>query len=339
MIDSNNTESSACTIALAADDNFFPHMGTLIVSILENRKKNRFFEFYVLDGGISHKNRMLLQQCVLSYKNTAINHINTKSALKKCMVRKPFTQDSYSRLLLDTLLPNHEKVLYLDSDMIVEECISSLYDINVDSVSIAAVFDYIMHYFCRIKTRSTKETGGIEARDYLMNCLDMGDAWKYYFQSGTLLFNLKKIREKKLFPQMIEKSKIYPYWYIDQDLLNQYLYDDVLLLDARWNVVNMPQKVIDGLSFKMQNEIQQAMHQPSIIHFAGWTGKPWNNPEARFSDRYWEYLQKTPWLNQVKKPTHLLKMDKNGNFFLRFFKRFSESIRKRYLHKDFYRSP
>jgi lipopolysaccharide biosynthesis glycosyltransferase len=331
MIIGHDITASACTIALAANDQFCPHMGALIVSILENRKKNRFFEFYILDGGISPKNKNLLQQCVLSYQNTSIDHIDTKSGVRKCKVRKPFSADSYSRLLLDQLLPNHDKVLYLDSDMIVEECISSLYDTDVNSVSVAAVFDYIMHYFCRIKTKSTKETGGIEAQDYLMKCLGMGDNWRHYFQSGTLLINLKKLRENQLLPEMIQKSQNYPYWYVDQDLLNQYLHDDVLWLDNRWNVVNMPEKVINGLPFHMQDEIRQAMKQPRIIHYAGWRGKPWNNPEARFSDRYWEYLKKTPWRNDVEKPTYLRKRERNGNAILRFMKRFYHSARKRLL--------
>lgn len=334
------TQLPICTIALPSNNVFVPHMAAMMCSILENRKQERFIEFIVLDGGITLRNRELLKETIEKYPHVSVRHLDLEHELKDCIVREPFTKDTFSRLLLDALLPDCDKILYMDTDMIVEDDITVLFDTDVSDVSVAVVFDYVMHAFCTLEIKSSRETGALPSRQYLMNYLGMGENWDRYFQAGTILLNLKKIRETKVFPIMLEKLQSNIYWFLDQDVMNQHFNNDLKFIDPKWNVMNAPEHMIACLPENKQLELRTAMNAPSVIHFAGHEAKPWNNPYALFAEIYWKYLKMTPWYELVQYEMVMKKMPdchaelqsmltKNENGVKRFFKRLKRSIKKR----------
>ena len=286
-----------CTIALACDNRFCEHMAVVICSILENRKAPYFIEFYILDGGIDEKNKKILINYIDNFKYVSINFLNMVGKIDDFQTHLHFSKDTFSRLFLHEMLPRHDKVIYLDSDVIVLEDIINLFDKEIGNFYLAAVFDYIVHSFCLSDILSSPPMK-LPAKRYLESYLGLGDNWINYFQAGVLILNLNKLRETNVLSDAANDLKSREYWFVDQDILNIYCNNSYLSLDPEWNVVTIDEKIISKLPENMRMELVQSQNKPSIIHYAGAT-KPWNNPNAKFARYYWYYRVKSPFHKPV----------------------------------------
>ena len=112
---------------------------------------------------------------------------------------------AYFRILISDLVPEYDKCIYLDCDLIVYGDLKELYDIELDDNYLAGVRD------CHIMEDTLREVQhqkilGIPSRDRYVN-------------SGVLVMNLEKIRKDKLVSCFFEQLKR-ENWYEDQDVLN-----------------------------------------------------------------------------------------------------------------------
>ena len=140
----------------------------------------------------------------------------------------------YYRLCLAELLPEIERIIYLDSDIVVTGDIAKLYDLEFATDQfIAGVND--------MDSEELKEKISTSA----------------YINSGVILFDLATIRRIKL--NVVEESiKILQNFRerislnIDQDLINIIFNDHIRLLDISWNAqsVGTPRGFILGYDNK-----------------------------------------------------------------------------------------
>lgn len=290
------TDKKIVSVVIASDNNYAPHLGALIQSILDNFSQDRFLDIIILDGGISNYNKLLLNK--LLNKNSKIQFLELSSEFSNQSTHMHFSKATFYRLILDKLILDREKVLYIDCDTIVLEDISKLFDIDLGDNVIGAVYDYIMHHFCQVGVPSIDFTGGLKSKVYLQNYVGLRE-WDKYFQAGVILFNLEKMRMMDLSEVMIKSLLDKRYWFLDQDILNKYFLGKVTYLEPNWNVVNCGHEIYEGLSSTQIKELQEAEANPKIIHYAGYETKPWNNRNAKFSEYYFHYLRKTFWYENV----------------------------------------
>ncbi len=302
-IESNNIELAApsATIAVASDNGYAPHLGAMIASVVANAKADSRLEFVVLDGGITPENRYSLMRIASCSGRNAVRFIDMKGEFDDCAVHMHFHQSTFYRLLLSELLPNRERVLYIDCDTIVLGDVVSLFGVDLKGNPLGAVFDYIMHHFCQTGVASMAEVGGMPSRDYLVSYVGMGESWSRYFQAGVIVFDLNKIRELELEPRMISELKKKRYWFLDQDVLNKFVEGRVEFLNPAWNVVNVGDQILAGLTDEQVREIRNSKLAPMLVHYAGYEAKPWVNEFAPMSGFYWQYLRLTPWYEEVRK--------------------------------------
>jgi lipopolysaccharide biosynthesis glycosyltransferase len=183
------------------------------------------------------------------------------------------TVATYYKLILPAVLPSTlQKVLFLDSDLIVVEPLGELMDTPLGDYPVAAVID-----------RSQKE-----------NCKRLGlREGSAYFNSGVMLIDLNKWRKTNILSAGLEVTKgnqaKIEFW--DQDILNYLFEGNWLNLDKRWNA--LPH--LWGTNKAAEDEA--ARDHPAIIHFAGaGNAKPWNYYCAHpWKTRYLELKKKTPW--------------------------------------------
>lgn len=122
-----------------------------------------------------------------------------------------YTPFAFLRLFADKIeeLPN--KIIYLDTDMMINGDIKELFDIDISNYEIGVVKDYLGRIFIRPS----------------------------YFNSGMLLMNMEKIRETNLFEKVkqmcVTKKMAFP----DQDALNR-LAKFKLYLPRRFNEQRNP---------------------------------------------------------------------------------------------------
>ena len=154
---------------------------------------------------------------------------------------------------------NEDKILYLDSDIIVLNDIGELWDYDINNYLIGAVED---KYSALMTFRADLEEDDI------------------YINSGVLLMNLKKFREEKIENKIFEKLREENNEYSDQDVLNNICKNKILYLPLKYNLMLTTE---DSNAFpKRRHEYDKAIQSPYILHYAI---KPWILP-VQYSE-YW----------------------------------------------------
>ena len=207
-------------ICFSSDNNYAKHMAVAMISILKNSKSEDSYNFYILDGGISPKNKTKINE-LLKIRSFNIEYLNVNSDdFKDCPMTgyvKYITLPTYYRFKIASLLPNIDKILYLDCDIIVDSDISELYNYNIEQYYIGAIPE--------VFNQDHKRRLDIE-----------GNA--YYCNAGVLLINSKKWREDNIEGKLFEYAKKPQREIIfqDQDVLNEVLKYKIKYIPLKWNV-------------------------------------------------------------------------------------------------------
>ena len=212
-----------------------------------------------------------------------------------------FARATFYRIHIDEILSNHKKVIYIDCDTIVLADLAELWNQNLEGNVVAAAPDLIMKSFVNTGTPSLKETGSLSSKLYLKEYLGMGEHYDDYFQAGVIVFDLEKYSNLKISNKAHAELISKKYWFLDQDILNKYLVGNVKFIDTSWNCVNVSGDISSNLERKWKHKCIEDLNLPKIIHYAGFHAKPWNNPQAPFSNMYFFYLRKTFWYELITK--------------------------------------
>lgn len=263
-------------ICLSSDDNYAQHLGVTIASILANNTSEDQLFFHILDGGISRENRFRLES-LRSLSAFGIEFLPVNAALFQGFpldTNGPshVSLAAYYRIMLASLLPDVDKIIYLDCDTICRSSLAALYIEGREDFSLKGVIDI----------DAERHTGRLGLKRYVC--------------SGVLLFNLKLWREQNLesrcFAFMREHAdKVLLH---DQDVLNIVCQDSLGYLDKTWDaqVCNTRQAKLSGF-----NELGRTAN---IIHFIG-SRKPWlPGCRAPYREEYFRYLALTPWVGYAK---------------------------------------
>lgn len=160
----------------------------------------------------------------------------------------------FYRLFAHRTFPNLDKILYIDSDTLVRDDLTTLYNTDVSKYAMGAVRDMA-------PVEIPNNPNGIYVREfqekYLKNNL--------YINSGVLLLNLPKMRENE---SNLLRVKI-PLKYPDQDILNVGLDGKILELPLKYNFVPDAYKT----NKFTKKTLQDAEKHPVIWHF--YAGKPY----------------------------------------------------------------
>ncbi len=232
-------------IVIGIKENFKTHAYIMLYSLLKNNMQRKFFIHILSDNlNISYfKPLEKLFECrielylidISDIKNLNFRHIDVST---------------FYRLKIDQYLPqNLDKVLYLDTDIIVSESIDELLDINFSYNELAAVVE------CKISTSHLEKIGFKNEK---------------YFNAGMIYFNYKRCIEEDVFKKALkliikDNDK---YNFMDQDVLNKVLKGKLRYISPKWNYG----------SFFSTSELlgyKEIKGNPVIIHYTGIL-KPWN---------------------------------------------------------------
>ena len=168
--------SNNIPIFLACDDNYAPFLCTTIYSILEHTTS--FIDFYVMDGGISQNNKIMIKNNLKSFKNYTIKYFNMSTFdVSKFPNVKHYSLNTFFRYFIPQLVPNLKKVLYLDVDIIVKKDIAFLYNQNLERYPLGAVLeDFYPNNYQNLKHKIYPQYKGGE----------------HYFNAGVLLIDVQK---------------------------------------------------------------------------------------------------------------------------------------------------
>lgn len=235
-------------IAFCINNAYADKAAVVMTSILENHKTQKI-NFYIFSSDLDDNNLHLLQKLLLKYKNFTVQRILVPQHLVNSLPLNisHISVETYYRYVIADLLPDVDKILYLDADLIVCKNIADFYNTDLKDNYFSGAEDLY------IKETNHKQSIGLGADDL-------------YINAGVLLMNLKLIRQDNLGEKLINATK--ELWnkikYQDQDVINIVCKDKILQAD---NVYNFAKHNI----LKEKDKIKSAC----IVHYTG-RKKPWH---------------------------------------------------------------
>jgi lipopolysaccharide biosynthesis glycosyltransferase len=278
-------------VVLACDNNYAQHLGVAIVSLIENYKDSRNLFIHVFYSDLSPENKLNLEITGKRDGVSLIFYNITNDLLKDCPEVNHLSRATYARLLISELLPAEiNRVIYLDSDIVVLGNIGDLYNQDLGKYSLGAVEDVM-----------AKEILQIYFQKDLSN----------YFNAGVLLINLDSWRQKDVKNRAWDFIKLNYNNIVraDQDVLNCLFKNDWRKLDNRFNL-------------DLKRRSLETMPGPDtvILHYSDRL-KPWHYAFSGSSASYYFfYLEKTPWKNFKFKDNNFLR-----KYYFIFIKKFKIS--------------
>ncbi len=174
-----------------------------------------------------------------------------------------FTAEICFRLLLPLLLPQHDKVLYLDADIIVTGNLQKLWETPLDGYCFAGAKDYY-------NTHKLIGHLGFTPNDL-------------YINSGVLLMNLKKLREENATHKLIKLVIENKFYSLDQDAINIYAKGRVKRFSDCFNV-QLSTLIANPFSFL----------NAYIVHYSG-DNKPWKSNKHDNVMTLWWHAHNRNW--------------------------------------------
>ena len=283
-------------VAFAADDNYVPMLSTTIYSMLKNASRDYRYDVIVLTRDISEGNKKRVEGFLSRFENASIRFCDVSQMVDSYNLptnNPHISIETYYRFLVQQLLPHYDKVLYLDSDLIVKDDVSKLYTIDLGSNLLGAVRD--LDFLGNINMKDG------ERMRYAKEILRMHDPYAY-FQAGVLVMNTKAMRAFCSIERWLEAASDDRFIYNDQDVLNACCEGRVAYIDYSWNVMtdcaNRIRNFFAYAPADVYDAYLKSRNCEKIVHYAGFQ-KPWKMVDCDRFDLYWEYARETPFYEEM----------------------------------------
>lgn len=260
-------------------DDYNRHAGVTLLSFLDHCNKDTQVIVHLLyDAKLSigkeqetEYNKSCYQKIAEQYNCSVFFHpIELPEWLNSIPAIKTYTPGTMLRLYLPDILPEVDKIIYIDCDIVVLTDIDVLWRVPVDTYYLAGCLDRVVIASSTGLRKKYQQKRGIPTDKY--------------FNAGVLLLNLNKIRLES--PDFTDRLMQYLHDtpdlnFLDQDLLNWFCQGKFFILNEKYNVFSHRR---DAFVFV----------DDCILHYAS-RGKPWKRYGGKIDDPYWKYLVQTPW--------------------------------------------
>lgn len=234
-----------------------------VCSVLRNRQGP--IQFHIvhdadLDAHVQARIRALIDSCGSSVEF----HSVPESFPREISEHSDWDVSAFYRLALPQILPpSIDRVIYLDSDTLVERCLDELADLPLGDSGLAAVSE---------PHDATKRLGLPPRSEYL--------------NSGVLVIDLNVWRRRGTTAKLLDLLMQQPerWLFADQDVLAVHFVDGWTRLAPEYNCTHR--------FFFGDNRLPLPSANPFIIHFSGQGLKPWQTHRYHpYSDAFWQLAE------------------------------------------------
>ena len=263
--------------AFATDHKFRYYTGVALHTLAEHASAETRYEILILADSPTPEDKAFFARILAGKANFSLRVLEMREKIAE-LGEKNFYTGSYSianyyRLFLHEMLPEYGRVLYLDSDIVVQADVRELFETDLCGFALGAMKDFgptrLKQYAYIRNTLKLERPGG-------------------YFNSGVLLMDLEKLRSSEFSRQVRENiSSGLSFKWVDQDVLNRIFDGRIRYLDPAWNYMALPGKHPE---------------RKKILHFPG--VKPWFSETNPAAAPWWDAAGKTFFVQDMKKEVY-----------------------------------
>lgn len=278
------TDAGDRHVALICGDDYSRHAGALLSSLLTQHPGQSITVHFVPGPDLSDENLARLEQVAEGFSY----HLNVHRIPPELTAGLPILgrigEIGWYRMLLGAVLPDLDRILYLDSDMVITDSLLPIFDRELGDDLAAAV-----------------ENAYLPQREFDFDRLDMDPA-RGYINTGVLLLNLDRLRSggaDEMFERGHRDKSLIKM--AEQDVINLVFGDQIQRMHPRWNCQNALFVAREGTAKVFGADVvDEAVADPAIVHFEGpGLCKPWHYLcDHPLRNIYLDHLAATPW----KKP-------------------------------------
>ena len=270
------------SIAFCPNNYYTPLTYVSMTSILISKQIDTYISFYIIiPNDFLQTNIDFLNSLYDQYDYFNITFIKMDDRYNKAYISRYITNQAYYRFSLGELIPNLNKIIYLDSDTICYKDLSNLYNLNFRGKIILGQV---------IISNKSKKTG------------------YYSINSGILLLNLKEMRKIKFEKKILKIiNKDYKNNYHDQAIINLYFYKNVGIFPPQYHgrpYINYGEIVeYNKKSGNIYDNdfLYFSWKYPSIKHFIAYSKPNFKNRHNK--EDWWYFARKSKYF---KKKSHNL---------------------------------
>ena len=294
IIEENNTKdnntiqsNNSIHIGINIDKKYFYPCLVLLTSLFINKNPTSIYSIHILIADdIKEENINKIYSLKEKYGKEKINlsFHNMKNDFQKKKYRDTnllISTATYYRIAFPSLLPNVDKIIYIDSDVVNFVDLTEMYNLKFKNKT------YFMGSLDKIEMIKELKSMGINNN-------------KYYMNAGILLMNLKAMREDEIEQKLRNYINSRVLNHHDQTAINVLCYNNIEIISYKYAIFSF--KSYESLVLYNNNqsegyryneaELKQAFYEPTLLHYGGYV-KPWHNQEyPKLYREYWWYYAK-----------------------------------------------
>ena len=316
-----DVRTTSPVVLCAADETYAMPLTVTLHSAVSNLSVGEHLHVILLDGGISESSWMGIRETLADLPITIDVIRPDLKLVQDLSISHHISHSAYLRLMADQLLPSWiDKVIYLDSDLLVLDDLCELWQMDVGDHYCLAAVDISCPFVdattfveshrnqqnnnaspvgsaSKIPEASPAAIPYVNALTPIPNWRELGiDGANHYFNSGVMVLNLKRWRAENISSRLFEclRNNREHVWCWDQYALNVVFAGQWGLLPARWNQGTHVYEYPDEHQAPIEaSQFAQMRDNPAILHYTTeW--KPWNfRPFHPERERYYQYLDQT----------------------------------------------
>lgn len=295
------SQSRLIHIAAASDENYAMPLAVTVRSLLSTLSHGTSVRLYIIDGGISPDSKDRLARSWRDPRLTVDWLEPDLGRIDGFPVSNHVTRTAYARILLPFLLPETlDRVIYLDSDLLIRRDVSPLWDEPFQGAAALAIADVAAPKIdAELSLDNFQDCRPLlGAARPVPNYRELGlSPHAPYFNSGVLCIDLDVWRRDKIAEQALDcldRYREHVLWW-DQYALNVVLHGRWRPIDCRWNQGSHIYRYPAPIGPFTAGENDALRRDPWIVHFTS-GHKPWQWESTHpFKRQFLRTVDQTAW--------------------------------------------
>ena len=264
-----STERNVIPIVFSFDRHMEMAAGVCITSLLKNAGEKTFYDIFILHSPDNDFSGSRINDLPSEFSNCRITFRCVGRHFDGAYQVRGITEAAYYRILIPLLIPEYDKVLYSDVDVIFCTDLLRYYELDINGYYYGAVDAFP----CLPK----------DTRRYIASSLRI-DGSKGYFYDGNLIVNSQLLRSDNMVQKIMDKAMSGKFLFQEMDVINIVCHGRIKPLEVSFCLTTY---IYDSIVKEGQNTGNVPVTD-CIVHYNG--VKPWQSPCPNM-DIWWSYYR------------------------------------------------